>query len=43
MAVLNVLDAYKYKGSFHLWTELVPGIPMEELSPFRSSNGDGGN
>lgn len=31
--VPNVLDAYEYNGSFYLWTELVPGIPMEELLP----------
>ncbi|KAI9749710.1 MAG: Calcineurin subunit B [Chaenotheca gracillima] len=27
-----VLDAYEQEGSFYLWTELVRGIPMKELS-----------
>lgn len=31
--VPNVPDAYEYEGSFYLWTELVPGIQMEKLSP----------
>jgi aminoglycoside phosphotransferase len=31
--VPNVLDAYGQKGSFYLWTELVSGLPMNELSP----------
>lgn len=31
ISVPRVLEAYEEDGSFHLWTELVPGITMAEL------------
>lgn len=31
--VPRVLEAYEEDGSFHLWTELIHGVPMAELLP----------
>lgn len=31
--VPTVLDAYEHEGCYHLWTEWVPGVMMDTLSP----------
>ena len=31
--VPTVLDAYGHEGAFYVWTELVPGVDMDDFSP----------